>query len=293
MKLKNNIWWILFFFFSGFNIAIAQADEAEKAEKKNGFLKDSFSFISFSKHTDSRQILVDQLLTSAVDGKMSFSLWRQNKNELVTNLGIQTLITPQPSSNKIFISVVSFLIDVNYYRALAESGRYKLRSFLIHRSQHALDLVKLGIKIPKPVEQDLRENLFLDLNILGGGLERYHLKSDSWQYDFRIYVQPLNSNFPGLSSSKKYPRPLFLDAELFWPTPLFKNRFSIYGFSEGGKSGVIGAGEVRFYLLKNFAFFFRKSFISHPGPAFTTPHQGIVIGGTDVGFFINMANLKK
>lgn len=292
------IFWFVFLLLGVSIWAETLPEKSEKAKtlpgvavrtEEFGVLKGSEAYVLFSKRAGDSGHFIDKFVNKEVDPQIKFSLWRNRRHNVLMNFGAQTLIAPNYTSN-FLISIISFQAGFDHYLRLDSAGRYRLRSFLVHRSQHTIDLARVKVKIPARVNQDLRENVFGDLNILGAGVERAYLADDRLRYNFRAYVQPFNSKFPGLWESDTYPRALFVDGEVFPPLPFLNEHLSFYGSGELGKSSV-GTVEARFYPVKNLALFLKQGFISNNHEAVVTPHQGIVYRGWKFGTFIKIGNL--
>jgi len=284
MKSKIFVFLLIFCFQSIYLLA------GHKLPDESNFLKGSEVYLSFLKRINDDTYFVDSFINKEVNPRMRFSIWRNDKRNIIMNFGAQSLFAPNLDST-FFVSLVSFEIGIDYYQNLGNSGRYKIRGFLIHRSQHVLDLPRLGIEIPESVNEDLENNVFHDLNILGIGIERSGLSGDKLRYNFRAYIQPYNSKVPNFGRGNAYKRPLFIDSEIFSPFWFTSNRLSFYNSGEFGKSSSVGTLEARLYLLKNLVIFARKSFISGNNEAIVTPHNGVVYRGFNVGFFVKVGDL--
>jgi len=288
--MKTKIILIIFAIsFGTASYAMAQTGSLDQ----NGFLKGSEMYLSFLKRVSGEKYFTDTFANKEVDPRMRFSIWRSDRKNVVMNFGTQSLIAPNLTS-KILVSLVSFEIGFDYYQKLGNSDRYKFRGFLVHRSQHIFDLPKLGIRIPKSVNDDLNKNVFHDLNILGVGIERSPLSGDKLQYSYRAYIQPYNSDTLRLwkaDEANKYERPVFVDGEIFLPLSFARNRLSIYGSGELGKSSSLGTLETRLHPVKNLVVFARQSFISGNHEAIVAPHSGVVYRGFKIGLSIKIGNL--
>lgn len=261
------------------------------SKSEQGFVKGSEAYLSFSKRLSEDKRFIDEFINKEIDANMKFSLWRNSRQNTVMTFGAQTLIAPNETP-KFIVSFIGFELSLSHYFNLNHDGRWKIRTFLIHRSQHAVDLPKLGIKIPPAVNDDLKENVFPDLNILGGGVERRYLANDKLKYNFKIYIQPWNTEFPKILKSKAYLRPLFVDGEVYIPIPagVLRDKISIYSATEFGDS-LAALLEWRLHPIPNFAVFLRQSFFSNRHEAINTPHRGIIYNGVKLGFFIKVGNL--
>ena len=281
---------LLFIFFLTPLIVFGE-ETGKDLKSENGFIKGSEAYLSFSKRLSEDKRFIDDFINKEIDANMKFSLWRNDRQNTVMTFGAQTLIAPNETP-KFIVSFIGFELSLSHYFNLDSEGRWKARAFLVHRSQHIVDLPKLGVKIPTNINDDFKKNVFPDLNILGGGVERRHLPKDNIKYYFRVYFQPSNTAFPNLFNSDFYKRPVFLDGELYIPFSgkILKEKISFYGASELGALSV-GMIEFRIRPIPNIALFLRQSFFPEDIEAINTSQKGIVYRGLKFGFFIEAGNL--
>lgn len=281
---------LLIIFLAATPFALAKSDQP-KDQIEQGFLKGSEAYILFLKRTGDEKYFLDQLVNKEYDTRLEISLWRNSRNNVTAHFGAQSLLAPNRNSN-FQVSLVSFQLGFSHYFNLDRSGRYKIRTFLIHRSQHALDLSRMEIDMPPLLTDQLDKNVFIDLNILGSGVERLNLDGDKWPYNFRVYLQPFSSKIPDIFDAKRYNRKLFFDGETFLPLPFFREHLSLYGLRELG-SPSLGIAEIRLYPIKNLVTFLRQSFIPAGHEALVTPHQGVMYRGLKLGFAIRISSLSN